>query len=208
MFSAKGTIVEPLTARVREIDPPFIYIEVSAILENEIVQWKEALGIALRVKEGAFKAMGESASLPFTVVPLPSNGNLLYQIESDELNFAKLVEEKTDFHQEDQNFWTMEKKMLILNPSAEILYHDDCNSNSGAYRWMRLHLIGSDTPVEDLESVVEALGFQRFQDEDASNGIFSRDNEAYCYISFEFRSGWWENHTLPEGNGVAPYWKG
>ena len=50
--------------------------------------------------------------------------------------------------------------------------------------------------------------YKHFRDEDASNGMFTRCDEAYCYISPEWRSGWWQNHALAEGGSGQYFWKG
>jgi len=206
----------PLTARVFNVEHPFVYVEVSAPGESGPADnpfpWKDSLGLAVRLGEDAFIKLTNSpeATPPCVIVDVPpaTRGNILPKIEGWEQDFARVMERNTDFTREDENFWTMDKKMVVLIPAAKVLYHEDRNGKPGAYLWMRLHLLGSDTPVEDLKSLLKALGYKHFRDEDASNGMFTRCDEAYCYISPEWRSGWFENHALTEGGNGQYFWRG
>ena len=216
-MSDKGQRTGPLTARVFNVEHPFVYVEVSApmkgkVIEGKPITWKESLGLAVRLGDDPFYDLPdrEDATPPCVIVdvPSPARGNFLPQIEAWEAEFAKVMEIATDFTQEDQNFWTMGKKMVMLNPSAVMLYHENREGKPGVYLWMRLNLVGSDTPVEDMESLLQAIGYKHFRDEDASNGMFTRCDEAYCYISPEWRSGWWSNHALTEGGSGHYFWKG
>lgn len=205
----------PLTARVFNVEHPFIYVEVSAPMvsgADKDITWKESLGVALRLGDEAFLNLRDSdeSTPPCLIVGVPGDAqhSLLPMMDRWQAEFVLKMERNTDFTREDEGMWQMDGKMVIVAWAAEILEHEDKNGKPGAYVWMRIHLTGSDTPVEDLESLLKALGYGYFRDEDASNGMFTRCNEAYCYISPEWRSGWFENHALPEGNGVAPRWKG